>query len=141
VDSIGSNASKLADELPDTLLCQESFIPLFSMYRQYGNFEHHFGSISRFLCISQPNPTANRKLTVCYALPGAHAFRVLIGACNLMVCPTPVFRGLADSLLSLAHGSYCGTADPQAANFLYACEDMLILRAIRAAWASHFKGR
>ena len=49
---------------------------------------HHFGlHLAHFLIALCHHPRA-----VCYALIGAHAHRMLVGACNPMLCPIHVFR-------------------------------------------------
>ena len=54
--------------------------------RRYGNFDIIL-DISQFF-----NALCHHPRAVCYALIGAHAHRMLVGACNPMLCPIHVFR-------------------------------------------------
>ena len=64
----------------------EIFLKSKKMYGKWQPF-HHFGPISRVF-LSSTTPTC----VVLYALLGAFAHRVRIGACNPMECPIHVFQ-------------------------------------------------
>ena len=67
----------------------EDFTRALNCFRSavYGNFDIILDQFTRIFKLHPHPPRA-----VCYALLGAHAYRVLVGACNAMLCPTHVFR-------------------------------------------------
>ena len=72
---------------PSTMRKYRRAIVSFANLRRVRQLRHHFG----------PFPTLfqarwHPRRAVCCALLGAHAYRMLIGACNPMLCPIHVFR-------------------------------------------------